>query len=207
MVRERINDHKYVECRNSLWTFLAFGYDEKDHSPKLAMLKEDGTLLKYLEIPKGDVPESMVSGADAPHPHVIAQAELVPEGRSILVVQNETTWPLLEVGEGGAVRAIRPKLPKGEPIEAVIPADRSLYVIAQSETDKADPAGIIYEVSPENGNVLRRFALGDGKRAVDVMACVHDGKFLSMDYGDGKVVPLIGSAEPATATDKDQQKR
>jgi len=85
------------------------------------MLKEDGTLLKYLEIPKGDVPESMVSGADAPHPHVIAQAELVPEGRSILVVQNETTWPLLEVGEGGAVRAIRPKLPKGEPIEAVHP--------------------------------------------------------------------------------------
>jgi hypothetical protein len=186
-------------------TFLAFGFDAKDHSPKLAMLKEDGTLLKFLEIPKGDAPESMVSGADAPHPHVIAPAELVPDGRSILVVQNETTLPLLEVGEGGAVSAIHPKLPKGEPIESVIPADRNLFVIAKPETDKGDPAGIIYEVSPKNGNVLRRFVLSDGQRAANVMACVHDGKFLSMDYGDGKVVPLIGSAEPATATD--QQKR
>ncbi len=182
--------------------FLAFGYDEKDHSPRLAMLKEDGTLLKYLEIPKRDAPESMVSGANAPHPHVIAATELVPEGHSILVVQNETTWPLLEVGEGGSVRAIHPKLPKGELIEAVIPADRSLFVIAKSEADKGNPAGITYEVSPENGNVLRRFVLSDGLRAMDEIACVHDGKFLSIDYGDGRVVPLIGSAEPATAADQ-----
>jgi hypothetical protein len=186
-------------------TFLVFGYDAKDHAPKLAMLKEDGTLLKYLEIPKGDAPESMVSGANAPHPHTIAPTELVPEGSSILVVQNETIWPLLEVGEGGAVRAIRPKLPRGEPIEAVIPSDRNLFVLAKSETDKGDPAGIIYEVSPENGNVLRRFVLSDGKRAVNVMACVHDRKFLSIDYGNGQVVPLTGSAELAIATD--QQKR
>src|SRR3984885_10718208 len=164
-----------------------------------------GTLLKYLEIPKGDAPESMVSGANAPHPHTIAPTELVPEGSSILVVQNETIWPLLEVGEGGAVRAIRPKLPRGEPIEAVIPSDRNLFVLAKSETDKGDPAGIIYEVSPENGNVLRRFVLSDGKRAVNVMACVHDRKFLSIDYGNGQVVPLTGSAELAIATD--QQKR
>jgi hypothetical protein len=183
-------------------TFLAFGYDQKDHSPKLAMLKEDGTLLKFLEIPKGDAPESMVSGANAPHPHVIAPTELVPEGRSVLVVQNKTTLPLLEVSEGGAVRAIHPKLPEGEPIEAVIPADRNLFVIAKPETDKQSSAGIIYEVSAENGNVLRRFVLSDGQRAVDVVACVHDGKFLSIDYGDGKVVPLIGSAELATATDQ-----
>jgi hypothetical protein len=186
-------------------TFLAFGYNAKDDSPKLAMLKEDGTLLKYLEISKGDAPESMVSGADAPHPHVIAATELVPQGRSILVVQNETTWPLLEVGEGGAVRAIHPKLPKGELIEAVIPADRNLFVIAEAETDNGYPVGLIYEVSPENGNVLRRFVLSDGKRAANVMACVHDGKFLSIDYGDGKVVPLIGSAEPATGADQPER--
>jgi hypothetical protein len=186
-------------------SFLAFGYDAKDDSPKLAMLKEDGTLLKYLEIAKGDAPESMVSGANAPHPHVIAPTELVPEGRSILLVQNKTTSPLLEVGEGGAVRAIHPKLPESEPVQAVIPSDRNLFVIARPETDKEGSAGIIYEVSPENGKVLRRFALNDGKRAMNAMACVHDGKFLSIDYGEGKVVPLIGFAELATATD--QQKR
>jgi hypothetical protein len=182
-------------------TFLASGYDAKDHSPKLAMLKEDGALLKFLEIPKGGAPESVVSAADARRAHAIAPTELVPEGRAILVVQKETAFPLLEVNEGGAVRAIQPKLPSGEQIEAAIPADQNLYVIAGQETGTGRSEEIIYEVSQGDGTVLRRLALSDGRTASDI-ACVHDGKFLSMDYRDGKVVPLIGSAEAATSTDQ-----
>src|SRR5215469_5813700 len=79
---------------------LAFGFDKSDHSPKLAMLKEDGTLLKFLEIPKGDAPDSLLGGQDSPRRGIIA------------------------------------------------PSD-------------------------------------------------HEGKFLSLDHRDGKVVPLFGSAEPA----------
>jgi len=45
--------------------FLAFGFDADDHSPKLVMLKEDGTLLKSLEITRGDMPESVLSGKAA----------------------------------------------------------------------------------------------------------------------------------------------
>jgi hypothetical protein len=33
--------------------FLVFGYDKKDHSPKLAMLKEDGSLSRWPEFKKG----------------------------------------------------------------------------------------------------------------------------------------------------------
>ena len=166
-------------------TFLVFGYDPKDHSPKLAMLKEDGALLKFLEIPKGDAPESIISGADAPRAHAIAPTELVPEGRAILVVQKETTFPLLEVSEGGAVRAIHPKLPRGEQIEAAIPADQNLYVIAGHETGTGRSGETIYDMSPGDGAVLRRLVLSDGRTSSD-LACVHDGKFLSIDYGVGK---------------------
>ncbi len=182
-------------------TFLAFGYDTKDHSPKLAMLKEDGALLKFLEIPKGDAPESLITGPDTPRPHTIAPTELVPESRSILVVQKQTSYPLLEVSEGGAVRAIHPKLPRGEQIEAAIPADQNLYVIAGQETGRGRSGETIYEMSPGDGAVLRRLILSDGRTPSD-LACVHNGKFLSIDYGDGKVVPLTGSA-----TSTDQQKR
>jgi hypothetical protein len=182
-------------------TFLAFGFDEKDNSPKLVMLKEDGTFLKSLQIPRGGVPDSLVGAANSTHPYVVAPAQLVPEGRSILVVLNNSTFPLLEVSEGGAIRAIHPRLPKGEQIEAAIPADRNLYVIARPETAERESAGVIYEVSPEDGAVLRRFELSDGRSAPDV-ACAHDGKFLSIDYRDGKVVPLIGSAEPSSAVDQ-----
>jgi hypothetical protein len=50
---------------------LAFGFGGKDHSPKLVMLKEDGALLKSLEIPGGDAPEQFgVNGGrgDLPSP-------------------------------------------------------------------------------------------------------------------------------------------
>ncbi len=182
-------------------TFLAFGFDAKDHSPRLMMLKEDGTLLRSLQIPTGDAPESMVSAKDAPHSLTISPAQLVPSGRSILVVQNKTAFPLLEVNEGGSIRAIRPKVPNGGQIETVIPSDRSLYVIASPETAARETAGVIYEMNSEDGAVLRRFELSDGRTATDV-ACVHDGKFLSIDYRDGKVVPLVGSAEPAESSQR-----
>jgi hypothetical protein len=183
---------------------LAFGFDKSDHSPKLAMLKEDGTLLKFLEIPKGDAPGSMVGENNSPRRGVIAQSELVPEGRSILIVQNKTTFPLLEVNEGGAIRAIHPKLLKGEQIEAALPSDRSLYLIVSPDTVERGSAGVIHELNPEDGSTLRRFELTGGRPASDV-ACIHEGKFLSLDYGDGEVVPLLGSAEPANLGQQNPQ--
>jgi len=182
-------------------TFLVFGFDNSDHSAKLAMLKEDGTLLKTLEIPTGGTPKSMVSGRDATQPLEIAPSEFVSSARSIVIVQNKTTFPLLEINEGGAVRAIGADLPKGQRVEAVISSDQNLYVIASPIAAK-EPSGMIYEINSDDGSILRRFELPHGRWGSDV-ACVHGGKFLSIDYADGKVVPLIGSAEPATV---DQRK-
>jgi len=184
--------------------FLAFGYDEKDNSPKLAMLKEDGTLLKPLQIPKGDAPESMIGKADGPRPGVMAVVQLVPEDRSILIVQNDSTFPLLEVSEGGAVKVIHPRLPRDSRIKAVIPSDWNLYAtIGQPSADPASE-GTIYELQREDGKALRRFELSDARTPADI-ACIHDQKFLSFDYGDGKIVPLIGSVEPANAADQKRE--
>jgi hypothetical protein len=175
--------------------FLAYGYDPKDESPKLAMLKEDGTLLRSLQIKKGDVPESIAGTADGPRPFVSVPAQLVPQDRSIIIVQSESTFPLLEVSEGGAIKAIHPKLPPGSSIKALLPSDRNLYpIVAQSSADP-DSEGTIYEVRPEDGNVVRRFELSDGRRSYQI-ACIHDQKFLSLDHADGKIIPLVGSAEP-----------
>src|SRR5579863_7545613 len=58
--------------------FLAFGYDPKDESPKLAMLKEDGTLLRPLQIKKSDVPKSMIGKVGGARPGVIEPAQFAP---------------------------------------------------------------------------------------------------------------------------------
>jgi hypothetical protein len=174
--------------------FLAFGYDERDHSPKLAMLKNDGSLLRVLQVPKGDVPESMFGtkdGSDKGDAVYIATAQFVPQGHSILVAQNKTAFPLLKVNEGGAISAIPTKLPKDTQIEGLVPSDLNLFARVSPATD-----GSIYEISAHDGVVLRRFELRDG-RAASGVACVHDGKFLSFEHGEGKLIPLIGTAELA----------
>jgi len=184
-------------------TFLAFGYDEKDHSPKLEMLKDDGTLMRTLQISKNDVPESLFGTKDGSGrgPAVyIMPVQLMPEEHSILVVQNKTAFPLLEVSEAGEIRAIHPELPKETQIEGLIASDQNLYARVNPKDE-----GSIYELNAHDGTVVRRFELSDG-RAASGVACVHDGKFLSFEHSDGKLVPLIGTAEPAAdAADQPKQ--
>lgn len=175
--------------------FLAFGYDEKDDSPKLAMLKEDGTLLKPLQPAKNDVPESIL-GKDPARPKVVLPAQFVPDGRSILIVQSDSDFPLLDVSEGGAIQAIRAKLPQGMQIKSLIPSDRNLYAVIGASVERDSSKENIYEFSRNDGTILRRFELPGDIRAYDV-ACIHDQKFLSLDYRDSKIVPLVGSAGPA----------
>jgi hypothetical protein len=43
---------------------------------------------------------------------------------------------------------------------------------------------------------LRRFETDNAAG----IACAHDGKFLSFDHGDGKLVPLVGTAELSRKT-------
>jgi len=179
--------------------FLAFGYDEKDHSPKLAMLKDDGTLMRPLELGKRDAPESLFgtkNGIGEGPAVYITPAQLVPEGHSIIVVQNKTAFPLLEVSEAGEIRAIHPALPKEMQIEGLIASDQNLY----ARVTPAD-GGSIYELNAHDGTVLRRLTLADG-RAGSSVACVHDGKFLSFEHGEGKLIPLVGAAGPAASAEK-----
>jgi hypothetical protein len=178
-------------------TLLAFGYDKENHSTKLAMVKEDGTLLRSLQITKGDVPESMFGTKDGSGkgPAVYMEpAEFVAFGHSIILVQNRSAFPLLEISEGGAIRAIHPRLPNGVTVHSVIGSDHSLFATVTGSEQES-----IYEIDPQSGAITRRFELGDGATHAGI-ACIHEGKFLSFDHGEGKLVPLVGTAELSRST-------
>jgi hypothetical protein len=138
-------------------TFLAFGYDEKNKTPRLVMLKEDGTLLKSLEIPKKDAPESMLSDSNAPHPHSILPSQMVSRDHTIILAQTEGNYPLLEISEGGSITAIRLKLANGEHLDSLIPSDGNIFVVTRRDSQKEDSDEIIYEVKPEGGTPIRSF--------------------------------------------------
>ena len=141
------------------------------------------------------MPESIL-GKDPARPKVVLPAQFVPDGRSILIVQSDSDFPLLDVSDGGAIQAIRAKLPQGMQIKSLIPSDRNLYAVIGASVERDSSKENIYEFSRNDGTILRRFELPGDIRAYDV-ACIHDQKFLSLDYRDSKIVPLVGSAGPA----------
>lgn len=175
-------------------TFLVYGADRTDHTPKLAMLKDDGTILKFLEVPKDGAPESAIGpknlGGKGPAVY-FAPAQFAGQGPIIYLLQNRTSFPLLEIDEAGAIRVIKPKLLPGTQIETLVPSDRNLYIRMKDVRD-----GAIYELNPQDGSILRRFRVGKNESGADV-ACVHEGKFLSFEHSGQRLVPLTGSAEPA----------
>lgn len=173
--------------------FLVFGYDPKDHAPQLALLKEDGTYLKSLDVPTGAMPNVAI-GAEGAKKGVLMPVEFMRLGSSVMVVQTQGDYPILEVSQGGAVRAVPSKLPSGTHIQDLIPSDRNMFALVEAEGNSQ--RGTVYELQPQDGSVQRIFTAGDEHDPAAV-ACVHDEKFLSLDYGDGKITPLVGRAEPS----------
>lgn len=156
---------------------LAFGFDPVDHSPKAALFRVDGSLLRLLEIPKEDAPASIFSeGPGQKGPRGLpAPTQLVPYRDSIIVVQNRTKFPLLQVNEAGAVHPIKPKLPRGVSVDSLIPSDGNLYVLGDDKDHS------IFELSAEDGTILRRFQTAKGDGTDLTVACVHNDTFLSFN--------------------------
>lgn len=172
--------------------YLAYGYNDNDHSPELAMLKGDGSILEYLQIPKGDAPKSAIGALDGKGqvpPGVIAPVQFVGRGHSILVLQSKTEFPILEVRESGTIREIHPKLPAGTRAEMIIPSDTGLYArVDGTATD------LIYQLDDQTGDILKVLQVGGDQSGANV-ACVNNGRFMSFEDVKGKFVPLIGSLE------------
>jgi hypothetical protein len=115
--------------------YLAYGYDKNDHSPRLAILKEDGGILEYLQINKNDIPRSAVDSLNGSGPAVrIAPIQFIGRDHSIYILQNKTNFPLLEVSESGTIRKINPQLGTDDRIQMLIPSDSNFYARTAKES-------------------------------------------------------------------------
>lgn len=94
---------------------------------------------------------------------------------------------------------IKPELPRGAQINMLTPSEQNLYAIVGEVRDSST-----YELDP-GGAVLRQIIQANDDSAAGIVACVHDQKFLSFKHEDGKLIPLVGTAEPAIASDSVQK--
>ena len=183
-------DEAFDICRIGLFpsgNYLVLGFTQNDHAPKLAVLKDDGSILEYLTVPKGSLPDKVIGTSAGAKGPVLTPAQLIGHGHSIYIAQLKTDFPILEVSEAGTIRAIRARLQEGLHIKMVIPSDMNLYAWADG------PKDLIYELDAQNGSLLRQLSVSDGQAGANV-ACVHDDKFLSFESKSGKLIPLIGTA-------------
>ena len=77
--------------------------------------------------------------------------QLVPQGQAVLILQGNSNFPLLEVNEAGAIKAIHLQLPKNLHIKALIWSDRGLYAILGPAGNDPVAEGAIYEISQVDG--------------------------------------------------------
>jgi hypothetical protein len=194
-------------------TFLAYGFDNASRSPRLGLVKEDGTLIEYLQLLEDYLPPDLKKAQQAQKhspslaPLILGQAQFVALGSNIIVASTWSRGPLLEISEAGAIRAIPVKLSKDEVIGSVLASETALYVRAipasespflNQQPPKEMPArkDAFYEVSREDGTILKRLEVA-GKPGPNV-SCAHDNDFVGFTWSEKKFALLVGTAEPAS---------
>ena len=168
---------------------LLYGYDEATRDVKVALLKDDGTFLRFLELPN-NIPAKTLHGLSKDS----KTSEIGFGSIQFLLQQNAAYLSLgryfLKISDGGLVEILEPKLPDTTNVVAVIPSDNGLYLLVRDGSKSS-----VFEVSLQNGSLLRQFVFADGSYA-DSVACVHDRQFVSFDLAGDRVLRLVGTAEP-----------
>ena len=145
--------------------FLVLGWQEANQLPQLAVLKEDGTLRRFIDLD----PRKVEDAADAA---LLGRAALVPFGRGVLLTYPGTTRPIRVVTGSGADRITALNLPAGYVLHDVLNSGCcSTLVVRVQETaagenagkaeDRPPPRQRIFEFVVSTGMRLREFTFGE----------------------------------------------
>jgi hypothetical protein len=186
-------------------SLLALAYDRVNSVPRLLVVDTDGKIIRTLAVPQGLTQNPQLkegSSGDflrqAKAEQTMSWWQFAPVGKKVLLYQARSHAPLLEVGEGGAVREIPLDAPKGYTLENVIPAnDRWLMMFRR---DSLETEGKTVDAHAESGNfVLYELDPNDGslKRQIDLAA---SGDFEFSCEMDGSLIGFLTSEKVMRVT-------
>jgi hypothetical protein len=162
--------------------FLVAGIDDLNKTPVLAVLDSDGQYLRPVTFDNRPIDNSKSIHAIYPHldaanagagEAAISASQFVPFGNQILFYMPGTKLPVYILGEGGEENAIRLHLPNNYLVETILPcAKNDTWVVRaqavqqfaqmQSQGIISQPQQALFEVSPFNGQALRRLEISGG---------------------------------------------
>lgn len=177
--------------------FLMLGWDEIELSPKLALLKDDGSFYRLIDLEgqAGPPPvydsrkEALSSPVTRTALRTLQDSSFVPYGKRVLLYERGTTAPVRVLSALGEERHVSLQLPAGFLLsDILVSGDSGPWVVrAQSAQDFAtfrekhvleNPHQRIFEVDPLNGTLLREFVFEKPQPASIV--CAESGKLTAV---------------------------
>jgi hypothetical protein len=145
---------------------LVLGWDEANLLPMLAVLKEDGTVRRFMDTDdrkaKGAFGRAMVTAEK------LQNAAFVNFGSEVLLTFPGTTRAVVELNAGGAVKTIPLQIPAGYVLHDVLNSSSrgALVVRVQAAKDgetvgpfdeSSDAKRRLFEMSSYDGHLIREF--------------------------------------------------
>jgi hypothetical protein len=146
--------------------FVVLGKNYPNMEPELVMLDSDGTNPVPLDLfgsrfysiqelsrfyPGVAQDNTEGNGLD----RVLSAVQFVSYGENVLLVQTGTTFPLVEIGDGGIIRPFPLELPAGTTIESLMPSSQNFFYVrvADRRTEPVIHRLILFD--PSSGEALR----------------------------------------------------
>lgn len=177
--------------------FLMLGWDEIALVPKLALLKDDGSFFRFIDLDSQPAPspvydsrnEALAAPATLAALRVLQSSSFVPYGNQVLLFQRGTSAPVRVLSVFGEDRRVSLLLPAGFLLSDILVSGATgpWVVRAQSAEDFVtfeqkhyleNPHQRIFEVDPIHGTPLREFVFEKPQPASIV--CAESGKFTAV---------------------------
>ena len=196
--------------------FLVLGWDETNLVPQLALLKEDGTIRRFVDLdyrrhPEffatyGSMKEAESSEQGRATLSLLQRAEFVPYGSQVLLTYPGTARPISVLSAVGEDRSIPIDLPRGFVLHDVLTSSPSYPLIlrAQPAEVSGNPAPVaevnrsqrLFEMNSHNGSLLKEFLFD--KPRLDAVKCASTSTLTAIFYDTAAGVSHPGASSDQT---------
>ena len=196
--------------------FLVLGWDETNLVPQLALLKEDGTIRRFVDLdyrrhPEffatyGSMKEAESSDQGRATLALLQRAEFVPYGSQVLLTYPGTARPISVLSAIGEDRSIPIDLPRGFVLHDVLISSPSYPLIlrAQPAEVSGKPAAVadvdrsqrLFEMNSHNGSLLKEFLFD--KPSLDAVKCASASTLTAIFYDTVAAMGRPGASSDQT---------
>lgn len=198
-------------------SFLVAGSVIETSEPKIALLRSNGQLERYLDLGsdvRADAPavkdfkeqgSSLFAGAATSLSDVIRLSLIVPDGNNLLLVRRGPHIPIFSISAGGAVKEIELKVPANYSL-FTLRARKDVWIAQFLYREKDVPGSrfIAFSLDPMNGQLLESFAFPQGLGFG--LACTDGLEFAFLRIEENKLMLIKAmSSHRASSTGQNEK--